>query len=118
MVARMNPNLPMILGERTFATRSWRRAPGWRAPGERTPDQSGPEGSVPERRVPVQRVPDRRAGEQIGLFQPRKLLHDAGLSDNEREATFSIQRNITRDQLSSHSPRSAQIEGCLRTVGL
>jgi hypothetical protein len=57
------------------------------------------------------------SGEEIGLIQLRKLLHDAGLSDSEREATFSIQRNITRDQLSSDSPRSAKIEGCLRTVG-
>jgi pentapeptide repeat protein len=55
--------------------------------------------------------------EEIGLIQLRKLLRDAGLSDSEREATFSIQRNITRDQLSRDSPRSAQIEGCLRTVG-
>ncbi len=39
-------------------------------------------------------------------------------SENVREVTFSIQRNITRDQLSSYSPRSAQIEGCLRTAGL
>lgn len=56
--------------------------------------------------------------EEIGLIQLRKLLKDAGLSDNVSEATFSIQRNITRDQLSSRSPRSAQIEGFLRTVGL
>jgi Pentapeptide repeats (8 copies) len=58
------------------------------------------------------------SGEEIGLIQLRKLLKDAGLSDSEREATFSIQRNITRDQLSRDSPRSAQIEGSLRTVGL
>jgi hypothetical protein len=58
------------------------------------------------------------SGEEIGLIQLRKLLLDAGLSDSEREATFSIQRNITRDQLSGYSPRAAQIEGCLRTVGL
>jgi hypothetical protein len=57
-------------------------------------------------------------GEEIGLIQLRKLLRDAGLSDSATEATFAIQRNITRDQLSSHSPRSARIEGCLRTVGL
>jgi uncharacterized protein YjbI with pentapeptide repeats len=58
------------------------------------------------------------SGEEIGLIQLRKLLKDAGLNDSAREATCSIQRNITRDQLSSKSPRSAQIEGCLRTVGL
>jgi hypothetical protein len=55
------------------------------------------------------------SGEEIGLIQLRKLL--AGLSDSEREATFSIQRNITRDQLSRDSLRSAQIEGCLRSIG-
>jgi hypothetical protein len=56
-------------------------------------------------------------GEEIGLIQLRKVLQDAGLSDSAREAAYSIQRNITRDQLSSHSPRSTQIEGWLRTVG-
>jgi hypothetical protein len=60
---------------------------------------------------------DAASGEEIGLIQLRKLLHDAGLSDNEREATFSIQRNITKDQLSRDSPHFAPIEGCLRTVG-
>ncbi len=54
----------------------------------------------------------------VGLVQLRKLLHDAGLSDSERETTFSIQRYITRDQLSGQSPRSARIEGILRIVGL
>jgi hypothetical protein len=34
-------------------------------------------------------------GEEIGLIQLRKLLQDAGLRDNARAATFSIQRNIT-----------------------
>ena len=56
-------------------------------------------------------------GEQIGLIQLRKLLQDAGLRDSEKEATFSIQRNVTRDQLSRYSPHFALIKGCLRTVG-
>jgi hypothetical protein len=56
------------------------------------------------------------SGEEIGLIQLRKLIHDAGPTDNEREATFSIQRNITRDQLSSDS-RTTHITGYLRTVG-
>jgi hypothetical protein len=38
--------------------------------------------------------------EEIGLVQLRKLLEDAGLSDNVREATYAIQRAVTRDQLS------------------
>jgi hypothetical protein len=37
--------------------------------------------------------------DEIGLVQVRKLLQDAGLRDDERRATYSIQRNITRDQL-------------------
>jgi hypothetical protein len=43
---------------------------------------------------------------------------ETGLNDSAREATFSIQRNITKDQLSSDSLPPAKIEGCLRTVGL
>jgi len=57
-------------------------------------------------------------GEEIGLIQLRKLLKDGGLNDSVREATCSIQRNITRDQLWRDSSRSAHIEGWLRTVGL
>jgi hypothetical protein len=38
-------------------------------------------------------------GEEIGLIQLRKLLQDAGLRDAVREATYSIQNNITRDLL-------------------
>jgi hypothetical protein len=37
------------------------------------------------------------SGEEVGLIQLRKLLQDAGLRDGVREATFSIQNNITRD---------------------
>jgi hypothetical protein len=54
-------------------------------------------------------------GEEIGLIQLRKLLQDAGLRDSVREATFSIQRNITRDQFSSPS---TWIAGILRVIGL
>jgi hypothetical protein len=57
-------------------------------------------------------------GEEIGLIQLRKLLQDAGLRDGVREATFSIQHNITRDQLSNQFPSPAWINGILRTVGL
>ena len=57
------------------------------------------------------------SGEEIGLIQLRKLLQDAGLSDSEREVTFSIQRNITKDQLLRESALPEKIEGCLRTVG-
>src|SRR5215472_113755 len=57
-------------------------------------------------------------GEEIGLIQLRKLLQDAGLRDRAREATFSIQRNITKDQLSSQFLSPAWIAGILRTVGL
>jgi len=59
-----------------------------------------------------------RTGEEIGLIQLRKLLQDAGLRDGVREATFSIQRNITRDQLSSQFLNPTWIAGILRTVGL
>jgi hypothetical protein len=38
-------------------------------------------------------------GDEIGLIQLRKLLQDAGLRDGAREATYSIQHNVTRDQL-------------------
>jgi Pentapeptide repeats (8 copies) len=80
-------------------------------------------------------------GEEIGVIQLRKLLHEAGLSDSEREVTFSIQRNITRDQLwerrditrdqlwesfepwdishfSSRFPSPTWFVGILRTIGL
>lgn len=57
------------------------------------------------------------SGEQIGLVQLRKLLQDAGLRDSVREATYSIQSKITRDQLSTGSALPEKIEGCLRTVG-
>jgi uncharacterized protein YjbI with pentapeptide repeats len=40
-------------------------------------------------------------GEEIGLVQLRKLLQGAGLRDDERAVTYSIERNVTRDQLSS-----------------
>jgi hypothetical protein len=38
-------------------------------------------------------------GEEIGLVQLRKLLQDAGLRDDERAVTCSIERNRTYDQL-------------------
>lgn len=56
-------------------------------------------------------------GEQIGLVQLRKLLQDAGLDESEREVTSSIQRNRTRDQISSQFWSLAWIEGVLRGVG-
>ncbi len=56
-------------------------------------------------------------GQQIGLFQLRKLFQDAGLDESEREVTSSIQRNRTRDQLSSELWSVAWIEGILRRVG-
>jgi hypothetical protein len=56
-------------------------------------------------------------GEQIELIQLRKLLQDAGVHDEAREATFSIQYNITRDQLNQF-PSPAWINGILRIVGL
>jgi hypothetical protein len=55
-------------------------------------------------------------GEEIGLVQLRKLLRDAGLSDSAREATCSIQRNITRDQLRQF-PYPACVMGVLRVIG-
>jgi uncharacterized protein YjbI with pentapeptide repeats len=58
------------------------------------------------------------SGEEIGPIQLRKLLQDAALRDSAREATFSIQRALTKDQLSNDSPPSAKIVGYLRTVGL
>ena len=45
------------------------------------------------------------------------MLHEAGLDDNEREVTFSIQRNVTKDQPSSQFPSVAWIAGVLRRVG-
>jgi hypothetical protein len=56
-------------------------------------------------------------GEQIGLVQLRKLLQDAGLDESEREVTSSIQRNRTRDQLSSGILSIPWIEGVLRRAG-
>jgi hypothetical protein len=43
-------------------------------------------------------------GDVVGLVQLRKLLQDAGLSDDVRQITSSIQRAITKDQLSRDSP--------------
>ena len=60
---------------------------------------------------------DAAEGEQIGLVQLRKLFRDAGLDESEREVTSSIQRNRTRDQLSSRFWSFAWIEGVLRRVG-
>ena len=42
---------------------------------------------------------------------------DAGLDESEREVTSSIQRNRTRDQISSQFWSLAWIEGVLRGVG-
>jgi Pentapeptide repeats (8 copies) len=55
-------------------------------------------------------------GEEIGLVQLRKLFEDAGLQDAAKEATYSIQRNITRDQLSEF-PNAASVLGIFRIVG-
>ena len=52
-------------------------------------------------------------GDEIGLAQLRKLLQDAGLHDDERKATSSIQRNITLDDF-----RDGKVfAGFLRFVG-
>ncbi|MGA8534815.1 MAG: pentapeptide repeat-containing protein [Candidatus Tumulicola sp.] len=40
-------------------------------------------------------------GEEVGLVQLRRLLQDAGLQDEERAATYAIERNETRDRLAS-----------------
>jgi len=60
---------------------------------------------------------DAAEGDTIGLVQLRKLLKEAGLGDGEKEVTFSIQRNLTRNQLSSRFTSVAWIEGILRRVG-
>jgi hypothetical protein len=56
-------------------------------------------------------------GELTGLVQIRKLLQDAGLGDDERKATYSIQRSITAGQLSSRLLSFGWLEGAFRTVG-
>jgi hypothetical protein len=58
------------------------------------------------------------AHSRIGWFilvQLRKLLHDAGLSDEERQATYSIQRSVTVGRLSKFLSFE-WIEGILRIV--
>lgn len=57
------------------------------------------------------------ADELTGLVQLRKLLQDAGLKDDVRQATDSIQRSVTIGRLSSPSLSFAWIEGVLRIVG-
>jgi len=54
-------------------------------------------------------------GDLTGLVQLRKLFRDAGLGDEEREVTYSIQRGVTVSRLSSAG--FARIEGVLRIVG-
>jgi hypothetical protein len=49
--------------------------------------------------------------------QLRKLLRDAGLRDDERAATYSIQRSVTRDQLSSPFWSFGWLVGFLRFIG-
>jgi uncharacterized protein YjbI with pentapeptide repeats len=56
--------------------------------------------------------------EQIALVQLRKLLQDAGLRNDERKATCSIQRSLTRDQFSSSFWSLGWLWGSLRFVGL
>ena len=56
-------------------------------------------------------------GDEIGLVQLRKLFQDARLGDGEREVTFAIQRNVTRDQLSSPAGSLAWIAGIVRYIG-
>jgi uncharacterized protein YjbI with pentapeptide repeats len=56
-------------------------------------------------------------GEQVGLVQLRKLLQDAGLRDDERRVTDSIQRGITRDQVASSFWSLGWLWGFLRFVG-
>jgi hypothetical protein len=58
-----------------------------------------------------------KSGEQIGIVQLRKLLKDAGLGDSEREATYAIQRNITRDELKSPYLSTTWTIGTLRLAG-
>jgi hypothetical protein len=56
------------------------------------------------------------SGEEIGLVQLRKLFQDAGLRDDERAATYSIERNVTRAQLLSSFWSFWWIEGVGRFV--
>jgi len=79
----------------------------------------GPESEPPDPYVAgikglatIQTNPD----EQIGLVQLRKLLEDGGLRHGVREATFAIQRNITRDQLRQF-PNPICLLGILRIIG-
>jgi hypothetical protein len=55
--------------------------------------------------------------DEIGLVQLRKLLHDAGLRDDERKAPYSIQRSITRDQFSSPFWSLGWLGGFFRFAG-
>lgn len=54
---------------------------------------------------------------QVALVQLRNLLHDAGLQADERRATASIERNITRDQFHFPLSRFQWVGGLLRFVG-
>jgi len=55
-------------------------------------------------------------GEQAGLVQLRKLLQDAGLRDQEREATYSIEHSTTIGKLQSWPNVTRFFEGVFRLV--
>jgi hypothetical protein len=55
--------------------------------------------------------------DEIGLVQLRKLLQDAELRDDERKATYSIQRSITSDQFTSSLSSFGWFGGFLRSIG-
>jgi len=56
--------------------------------------------------------------DRVGLVQLRKLLEDGGLRDEERAATYSIERSVTEDRFRSSFWSFAWIEGAGRFVGL
>jgi hypothetical protein len=55
--------------------------------------------------------------EEVGLVQLRKLLQDAGLRDDERRASYSIQRSVTSDQFRSPFWSLGWCWGLVRFVG-
>jgi hypothetical protein len=56
-------------------------------------------------------------GEEVGLVQLRKLLQDAGLRYDERAATYSIEKAVTRDRFLRPFWSFAWIEGIGRFIG-
>jgi uncharacterized protein YjbI with pentapeptide repeats len=55
-------------------------------------------------------------GDDIGLIQLRKLLQDAGLRDDERAATYVIERSTTSQRLLDWRRPNATIEGVFRLI--